>query len=71
MIPSKKAKQLKKYFSEVDDILFTENERIKLSKAFIVTLLNEIPMRGDDYELAYDYEWCHYSTYWKEVFNCL
>jgi len=67
MEASKKAKQLMKYFSEVGDILFTEEEQIKLSIAYIFQLINDVQLIDDDYKIDYKHEWFKYLSYWREV----
>ena len=67
MEASEKAKQLMKYFSEVGDILFTEEEQIKLSIAYIFQLINDVQLIDDDYKIGYKHEWYQYLSYWREV----
>lgn len=67
MEPLYKAKQLKKYFSEVGDILFTEEEQIKLSIAYIFKLIDDMQLIDDDYKMDYENKWYEYLSYWKEV----
>ena len=67
MEPLYKAKQLKKYFSEVGDILFTEEEQIKLSIAYIFKLIDDMQPIDDDYKMDYENKWSEYLSYWKEV----
>lgn len=72
MNPKAKANQIKDYFAFEMNYTTMKEEvqkkmQIRMSKAYVYRLLNDIPMLSGDYKMAYTHEWHQYESYWHEV----
>jgi hypothetical protein len=68
--PEFKAKAIKEHF-RIQVSALTNEEQIKLARAYIGRLLEDIPIMEGDYTWGYKYEWWQYNSYWQAVLNAL
>lgn len=66
MEPYKKAEQIKRHFGiHAGDA--TEKSQAISARAYVGQLLNDVPTKDGDFEMAYEHEWWQYTSYWYAV----